>query len=259
MSDLHDTQRLFADALRQGEASAALRARLSGSAARNEAGLAIYRRNAQLNAHKALSLAYPVLGQVLGEEFLLALARDFLQAYPSRSGDLNEYGSQLADFLRPHPAARELPWLADLADLEWAVHEAGMAANQPAIAFESLRSWPAAGVARLRLGLQTALRLIDSEWPLASMWLQHQPDYGGELDLAGRGAETALILRSGWRVEVRALAPAEAAFWHAARAGLPLADLIAAALALDSLFDAAGCLQEAFAAGLIVTLESTGT
>lgn len=256
-TDLHACQRDFARALRTPAEDATLLARLAGDPARRAAGIAAYRRNVLLNAHQALCLAYPVLAQAVGEEFMLALTRDYVSAHPSHSGDLNALGAALPAFLRPHPAAVELPWLADLAALEWAVHEAGMAADHPALACETLRERSPEALGRLRLGLQPALRLLDSRWPVASFWRQHQPGQTEALDLADLGGETARVWRAGRQVAVCPLDGPAAAFWRGACTGLPLRDLLAAAFALDPRFDAAACLQEAFASGLIVSLEES--
>ena len=49
----------------------------------------------------------------------------------SASGGLNELGGHLADFLPAFAPARELPYLADVARLEWLVHKAHYAADHP--------------------------------------------------------------------------------------------------------------------------------
>ena len=52
-------------------------------------------------------------------------------AHPSRSGDLNDYGEDFADFLADYPHARELSYLPDVARLEWLVQIVYYAADAP--------------------------------------------------------------------------------------------------------------------------------
>lgn len=254
---LLDTQRLFAGAIREvqaGDAATRFLHTLAGAADQRHAGLAAYRRNALLNACKAIVNTYPVLAQVVGEEFLHALARDHWQATPSCSGDLNEYGADLAASLAGPAEQAGMPWLVDLARLEWAVHAASMAADPAPLALDSLQALPADRLPGLRLTLQAACRLIRSDWPIASLWQQHQPDHMGALDLDTRGAETALVLRQGWQLTVIALDAPQAAFWSAAQAGRPLTAMIDEALEHAPHFDPAECLRQGFAQGLITAL-----
>ena len=91
--------------------------------------MAIYRGNAFGNWHGALAGAYPVVRRIVGEAFFEAMARDYARACPSASGDLNEYGSRLAQFVERHDGTRDLPYLPDVARLEWLVHRAFFAAD----------------------------------------------------------------------------------------------------------------------------------
>src|SRR5512145_377607 len=86
------------------------------------ARLAVYRRNVLGNYAAALRDVYPVLLRLVGESFFDRLVRDYATQIPSRSGDLHDFGGELCAFLEALPAARDLPYLADVARLEWAVH-----------------------------------------------------------------------------------------------------------------------------------------
>lgn len=250
---LLDTQRRFAGLIRS-TGPTDLPDLLQGDAARRTAGLTAYRRNALLNAQHALCLAYPVLAQVVGEEFMRALGRDYWQAHPSHSGDLNDYGADLAERLAGPAEKIGRPWLVELARLEWAVHIASRAVDLAPQPLAALQACAPEQLPGLRLALHPATCLLASPWPLASLWRQHQPDYQGALDLDHGGPEIAWVARSAWRVDLRALGAAEAAFWQAAQAGHTLTDMIEQALEHDPGFDPAASLQQAFTQGLIVSL-----
>jgi hypothetical protein len=118
LSRLADIQRDIAASLRAPDSSAQAARWLTGRAADAERRLAIYRANAAASVAAALSGAYPVLRQVVGDGFFAGLARGYQRDAPSTSGDLTDYGEHFAGFIDGFPHARSLPYLADLARLE---------------------------------------------------------------------------------------------------------------------------------------------
>lgn len=74
------------------------------------------------NLSAAVRTTYPVVGAIIGEAFLDAAARRYALGHPSASGDLNACGSDFGDFLASFAPAASLPYLPDVARLEWLVH-----------------------------------------------------------------------------------------------------------------------------------------
>ena len=103
----------------------ALRAGRIGSAER----LAVYRHNLHSNWRAALADTHPVVERLVGPAFFGEAARRYAIAHPSASGDLNRFGAGFARFLGAYEHARDLPYLADVARLEWAWHECFHAAD----------------------------------------------------------------------------------------------------------------------------------
>lgn len=188
--------------------------------------MAIYRGNAFGNWHAALAGAYPVVRKIVGEAFFEALARVYARAHPSRSGDLNAYGDSLAPFLEAYAEVRDLPYLPEVARLEWLVHRAYFAPD-PA-RFDLSRPTEA----RLAPGCA----LIESAWPVASIWEAHQEGGRPELVQLGAGPERALVHRPDWRVEVTALRPGDFRFLECLEGGEPLGAALEAAVSEDAAF-----------------------
>lgn len=260
MSELLSVQRAFAAALRQPAALPGVLPHLQGNARRNEDLLAIYRGNAVSNAQGAMLLAYPVCAEVLGEACFRQLARLYWQAFPASEGDLNLYGGALADFLASREDFPELPWLADLARLEWAVHESGMAPDHQPLAFAALAALSAAELAALRLAFQPALCLIRSDWPIASLWQQHQPDWraahGDVFQLEACTAETALIYREALATRVCSLPAPQAALLAALQAGTALMPALSGCAERHPDLEPQHALHDFFQRGLVTTLIS---
>jgi len=212
MRSLRETQRAFASAL--GDASA------------GPARMQVYRGNVRGNRRSALAGAYPVLRMILGAAYFDVLADDYGAAHPSASGDLHEYGGSLARFLEGYADAQDLPYLPDVARLEWLVHRAYYAADP--VPFDPARPTEAR--------LAPACALLAAEWPVSRIWHEHQD--GGDpltVDLSA-GAELVLVQRPGWRVEVCALRPGDYRFLGRLKAGANVGEALEAAVRADSAF-----------------------
>jgi hypothetical protein len=253
-SSLLETQRGFAAAVRSSAAQQDALPLLAGNAARNRQLLAVYRGNSVANVAKALSLAYPVVERIVGEEFFGGLCRVFWQESPSRSGDLNEYGEGFGDFLANFPHVAELPYLADMARVEWLASRAAHAADHVAATPEQLAGMPMESIGALRFGLQPGLALFESTWPVATIWQQHQADYADEINIDLDNAECMAVHRLGLRVDIAVLSAAELALWRDAQAGQALAAMLEAAFAVDDSFDIQSALQAGFAREFVTSL-----
>ena len=245
MPELRALQSDFAAALRGRDAGSAVHRWLAGDADHAERRLGVYRANMVSAADKALSAAYPVIRQVVGGEFFHGLAREYQRGTPSASGDLNEFGAVFDSFLATFEHVQTMPWLPDLARLEWAAHRAYGAADAP--------DWDPAGLSAVDPEQQSAIRfqwspglaVIASPHPIVRVWTIHQPGYDGEFSVAWDVAETALVARDGFVVTVTGCGPGEAAFVAASLAGLPLGDAAEAALQRQPDFDLGALLGRA--------------
>ena len=202
MASLRDLQRSFAAALRSAdEAADYLRCPVQPVA-----NLAIYRNNAALNFRGALQAEFPVLRRRVGDEYFAQLAFHYRARWPSRSGDLHWIGREFPAFLREHLAGGDYAWLADLATLEWARECAALDAVAAAIGVDSLAAFAPTELEHVLFSLQPSLQLIDSMYPVFSVWLANQsenaPPVGQSL-----AREAGMVLGRADGVEVARLAP----------------------------------------------------
>jgi len=252
MDELLAGQRAFAAALRDADAVPQATHWLSGDPAVAARRLGIYRANVAASVAKALSAAYPVVQQVVGAEFFEALAAAHQRVHPSICGDLNEYGATLAAYLEDFVHTQHLPYLPDLARLEWAVHRAGGAADAEPFDAAALAGLTPEQQDGLRFRWAPGTTLVDSRHPIARIWQIHQPGHDGEFSVDWTVAQCALVAREGWRVGVSALDAGDAAFIGAAlNRGATLALATEAALAADPQFDLGKLLARAVSANLI--------
>jgi hypothetical protein len=234
---LHEFQRAFANAIlarEPDEFAARVRStRLSGTER-----LQVYQNNVFISLVQALADVYPVVGRLVGEEFFRQVARRFIRCYPSRSGNLHDFGRELPAFLHDLREARHLAYLGDVAALEWAYHEVFHAAEAPPLDLARLAQVPEVAQARLRFRLHPATRFVASRFPVLAIW-EANLDAAvpqTEIDLDA-GADYLLVARRELDRVVARLAPGEFALLAEIAGGATLAQACDAATAADAATD----------------------
>lgn len=242
MSELAALQREFGAAIESLDRAAEAAALFRGPSEKALERLSVYRGNVVGACTKALAGAYPIVARIVGESFFEGLAREYLRRFPSASGDLNEFGAQLGRFVARFEHTRDLPYLPDVARMEWLVHRAYYAADE----------------AGPGLHLAPACALLASPWPLARIWEVHQDDYEGEfsVDLEA-GPERILIYRPRFRVLVGAISAGGYRFLERLGAGAAPESALEAALVAEPDFDLRPALAAWIGAGVIVNAEET--
>lgn len=234
----------------RGEGNAPTHVRLNGLAPEHR--LAIYRNNTRMSLTEALRDGYPVVNRLVGTNFFDGLAREFLRRYPPRSSCLLEFGGRLAEFLGEFEPARGLPYLPDVAHLEWLWHEAYHAADSRALDLHKLNEIPRALYADLRLHLHPSARLLTSAYPTLRIWQVNQPGFEGEHNVSlNEGGCRLLLVRPHLEVEMHTLTAGDFVFLQALAAGATLTLAIESALAMNDGFDPLASLRHWLARGLL--------
>ncbi len=214
-------------------------------------GLSAYRANAQASAERALASAYPVLFDLIGQENFNFLTRDFWHQHPPQRGDLAQWGDKLAAFIGGVLQLQELPYLADVARIEWALHQCAMAQDidQNLSSFALLT---AHAPEYLRMQLAPGTCALASDYPAASIYLSHvglgSLEETADLIHAGT-AQTALVWRQGFAPRMQVLAEVDAHFLNALLQG---ASLAAALDVAHADFDFSAWLTNGVQSGLVL-------
>jgi hypothetical protein len=138
---------------------------------------------------------FPKVAAVLGGERFSAVASAYLRENPSPHPSLRNLGRVFADFLgRQTEIVADLPFVADLARLEWARLRVFDAPEESALTMASIGDLAAEEWARLRLRLLPDVELMESEWPLDEIWKS------GRADGVAAAATSLRIWRSGFTV-----------------------------------------------------------
>ena len=169
------------------------------------------------------------------------MARVFVSEQPPRTPLLASYGDEFPAFIAAFEPARELPYLADVAQLEAARTRAYHAPDVTPVDAGRFAAVAAHAVEGVRIGLHPSAEIVRSSHPIVTIWAMNS----GERALAAiedwRG-EDALVARPRLDVEVRPLPPGGAVFLTALASGCTLGKAAEAALADDPQFDLTGNL-----------------
>ena len=210
-----------------------------------EKRLAIYRHNVYTTLKNALHDLYPAVCSIVGDSFFDEMAYAFISAERSHSGDLNCFGESLPTFIAGYPHAVELPYLADVARLEWRWHSAFHAADTQSLDLARLGELPPEALSETVFELHPSFALLVSQFPLFQIWQMNQSGYDGEWapDWA-IDQDRLVVYQQGFEVAVQQLDAAEFAMLSSVAEGKTLEASFMAAIEKNSSFDLQGFLVE---------------
>jgi len=160
---------------------------------RPAARLDVYANNTRYFFGLALERTYPVTRHRVGDEHFQKLAHDYWIAHPSSHGDLHWIGESFPPWLEERTRGTQYEWLADLAQLEWACESAWAAADGLPLPLATLGEVPPEQLAALVLSLHPSVRLVNSAYPVWSVWQANQGAVAGPaVDLAA-GPEHCVV------------------------------------------------------------------
>lgn len=218
----------------------------------------VYRNNVHAGLIAVLRDRFPAVARLVGAEFFAAMAREFIMRHPPRSPALIRYGGQFAAFIDRFAPVSALPYLGDVARLEWARAQACHAADAEPLDPAALRGIAPERAERLRLTLHPSVRVVRSGWPVVSIWSANAGDAEpGPVDL-GAGGEDALVLRPYLEVLVRRLPQGGADFVAALAEGGTLGEAAGAGVASSGGFDLQANLIALMRCGAVTGLPPGG-
>jgi len=137
------------------------------------------------------------------------------------------------------------------ARIEWSLAECAVAAALPPLSATALARFAAQDFEHLVFGLQPALRLHSSAYPVFTVWLANQAENAPPVDQS-LGSECGMVLARSDHTEVRHINERMFSFLSALQVGLALGDAMSRAnLEVEAL---TGALEFVFAEGLVSSL-----
>ncbi len=218
---------------------------------------AVYRNNVIAGLIDALGERFPVCLRLVGEEFFGAMAGCFVRVSPPLTPVLLEYGDSFADFVSNFEPARGLPYLADVARLEYAMGRAYHAADADSLSLEFMQTLADDRFDDARVSVHPSLQLVESKYPIVSIWRAHSPTVqvsAIELDCA----QDALVARPRLEVEAHILPIGGIAFMRALGKGKTFSAASSLARRVAPDFEIMDCFRVLLRSGAIVALHVEG-
>lgn len=216
----------------------------------------VYRNNLFISLTEALRASYPIVDKLVGEGFFAYMANHFVKKHPSQSGNLHDFGAELADFIGHFEPAASLPYLSDVARLEWARQRAYHAAESRGLDLSELQRVPPERYHQLRFRLHPSVGLITSPFPILQIWEANQEETLREHTVSlDSGTERVLVLRRNDHIAMHRLEAGEHALLDLFMADQPLSAAVDGALAADPVFDLENALRRQVVLGSVVALD----
>jgi hypothetical protein len=210
---------------------------------------AVYRNTVVKGCIDALQANYPVVAQLVGEEWFRAAAAVYVrEALPSDPTLLN-YGASFPEFLAGFPPAADLPYLPGCARLDRLWTEAHIAADETALDPAAVARLAPESLARVVLRPHAAARWAwFAEAPVYTIWTRNRAERVPDDDIDWK-PEGALLVRPRDTVRWLALDAAGCAFLDACAAGSTLAGTARTALAVQGNADLVRLMSNLLKAG----------
>jgi hypothetical protein len=215
--------------------------------------LQVYRNNFYLSLTKALRDIHPVVYKLVGDGFFNYTAEIYIRQHPSNCGNLHNFGSEFGNFISTFKPAADLPYLTDIARLDWACHLAFHAADAAKLAPEKLAQIPTERYGEMRLTISPSVSLLLSDYPIFNIWdfSNQDGDKDSCLDLDS-GGQIVLVHRQFLDVNVLLLDADEYLFLSALTSGQSLLAAVETAVEKNAQFDLNAALSKHISIGTIV-------
>ena len=174
----------------------------------DQARLRVYSNNCHQSWRRSIRQTFPALTAIVGEAYLLSLARRHRQETTAYPHDLNDYAGDFQQWLQSQSrllASSELPYLADLAKLEWLHLQSHLASNTPST------PWPGEqeGLDGIYLQRSPHTFCLRTAWPVDSLY-QHWQQQTLPDAIRHHGAELLLaVFRCDYRTTMQQLSQTE--------------------------------------------------
>jgi hypothetical protein len=238
LRSLRDVQAAFAAHL-SGHDQPQLVAAIGGDSRTALQRLQLHRNHVTRSVGAALAATFPTVAALVGQEFFGLLARDFMAGTALEDPVLSRYGEHFPQFVAAKQDMHGLPYLADVARLDWALNVAFHSPLEPTLSAADLAGWPRESLPSLLVRLPAGSSLIESDHPLDLVWRASQPGTSvDKVDLAA-GPACLVVFRRSEDAAFAVLASSEAAFIKCLHRGDPLAAAAEHAAQVDEDFDLA--------------------
>ncbi|MTI08764.1 HvfC/BufC N-terminal domain-containing protein [Curvivirga aplysinae] len=207
------------------------------------ARMSIYRNNIFVSLMNVLIAAFPKTSTLVGADNFQVLAKKFVEKRPPDEAQLSEYGSKFPDFLTSwEQVVADIPYLPDLARLDWGCQEAYFAQNYDPIDPSLFAQMSPEDLFDTKLDISPSVRLLKSDYPVTHFY--EMDDFG--IEQLSPETEYIMVNRLGETEQIMTdrLSEADYHFLEKLKAGFSLGDTFLDIVEEDPLFDLQASLTQ---------------
>lgn len=172
--------------------------------------LIIYQNSIKMARMGLLADTYTVCRRLTGEDFFQAMTEIYVCQTPSYQADIHAYGASFSTFIADFQPAACLPYLADVAALEWAYTQALLSADQEPSQPDLLQNLTESQQSSLKITLPEGSSLIISPYPIVQIWSLHQENFPENVEINWNDGDIKILVwRQGMDVRMDLLSDAE--------------------------------------------------
>ncbi|MEM5527722.1 DNA-binding domain-containing protein [Gammaproteobacteria bacterium AS21] len=136
----------------------------------NKELMQLYRNNFYISISEYLKACFPTVMKLVGTEFFEQLAKAFIIEKPLQQASIELYGSDFPEYIKHCKQAESVPYLADIALLDWSYDRSKTVFDFALFPFEKLTSLTDEEQMNISFSLVANTVLIKSKYPAFSIW-----------------------------------------------------------------------------------------
>lgn len=156
----------------------------------------IYRGSVHGILSQTLELTYPVCKSLVGDKFFDNMISIFIDKHPPNTSFFAEYGNKFPEFLSTFEHVKDIPYIVDVANLEWARHKIWHKKDKQATDFSKLSE--ITEEQQVTFTLSETVHLLQSKYRIDDIWFAHQDDSELKFDEINLNEAVKLII---WKEE----------------------------------------------------------
>lgn len=206
--------------------------------------LAIYKNNTLHSLSESIVDLYPSIEHVVGKDFLIATAKEYLKASPPQSAALLNFGLDFPEFIAAFEHTKNYAYLPDLARIDMLRHQAYHAADETPLSPDQIQQIPIEELAQSYIQLPKSCYTLTSKFRTYSLWEKIHSQDDSEIHIDA--AECTLIYRDNLHVKTAQISKEVYCFLNNIKNGCTLGDSLE-----DTLNQHANCNTSELFASLV--------
>ena len=153
---------------------------------RDERRFNVYRNNIMVSLLGNLADGFPVTETLVGDEFFRAMAREYITLSPPHSPVMVFYGDDFGDFIDGFEPAASVPYLGDIARLEYLERLSLHAADESFFDKTSLSANASDKLLSAQFRFHPSFQVFSSSYPIFDIMMRHRGEDSREISAEGQ-------------------------------------------------------------------------